>query len=560
MKLSIISVLFVFVLFTGTLAQATTDPELKQCKHQCKVQRQYGEDQKRQCMRRCEEYYREKERERERREGEGEGEGEGGGRGSGHREEDDWDVSSTTDPEKRLRECQRQCERQEGQQRTLCRRRCQESYEREREREEEGGRGEREHGREKGGGRGGKEEETNEEAEENPYVFDTDQFTEKVRTEHGSISVLPRFTKKSKLLRGIENYRVGILKANPQTFVAPSHWDADAVLVVAKGRGTVTLIHEEGEKRSFNIEVGDVMRVRAGTPVYVINRDDNEKLYIINFIQPVNLPGEFEAFRAAGGREDESFYNAFSWELLEAAFKTDRRRIEQLITQKQEAIVKASKEQIQAMTHRDQEGGTIWPFGGESSGAPFNLLHKRPVQSNNHGQLFEARPNDHKEQLQDLDLMISFANITRGSMAGPLYNSRATKIAIVTQGEGYMEMACPHLSGGSEHQGRKGQTYGRVRSRLRPGTVFIVPAGHPVATVASPNNNLAVLCFEVNAQGNIRYTLAGRNNIVRRWEREAKELAFGVRAREVDEVFESQNEVFFFPGPRRQEWQGRASA
>ncbi|KAI8019756.1 Cupincin [Camellia lanceoleosa] len=33
-----------------------------------------------------------------------------------------------------------------------------------------------------------------------------------------------------------------------------------------------------------------------------------------------------------------------------------------------------------------------------------------------------------------------------GSMTAPYYNSRATKIAVVTNGEGYFEMACPHLS------------------------------------------------------------------------------------------------------------------
>ena len=33
-------------------------------------------------------------------------------------------------------------------------------------------------------------------------------------------------------------------------------------------------------------------------------------------------------------------------------------------------------------------------------------------------------------------------------------------------------------------------------------------------------------------------------------EKEAKELAFGIPVKEVDEVFGKQNERFFFPGPR----------
>lgn len=93
----------------------------------------------------------------------------------------------------------------------------------------------------------------------------------------------------------------------------------------------------------------------------------------------------------------------------------------------------------------------------------------------------------------------------QGSMIGPYYNSRATKVAVVVDGEGYFEMACPHV--GRESQ--TGSTYQKISSRLRRGTVFVVPAGHPVASVASRNSNLQVLCFEVNARGNTRYPLAG---------------------------------------------------
>lgn len=51
----------------------------------------------------------------------------------------------------------------------------------------------------------------------------------------------------------------------------------------------------------------------------------------------------------------------------------------------------------------------------------------------------------------------------------------------------------------------------------------------------------------------------GRRNIINQLEREAKELAFGVSAREVDEVFGSQNDEGFVKGPRQQQ-QGRADA
>lgn len=105
-------------------------------------------------------------------------------------------------------------------------------------------------------------------------------------------------------------------------------------------------------------------------------------------------------------------------------------------------------------------------------------------------------------------------------MAGPYYNSRATQISVVIEGEGYFEMACPHRSssgsrgqregsGSSGRRSRSGPSYQQSRGRLRRGTVFVAPAGHPVAVIASRNKNLQVLCFEVNAQGNVRFPLAG---------------------------------------------------
>lgn len=150
-------------------------------------------------------------------------------------------------------------------------------------------------------------------------------------------------------------------------------------------------------------------------------------------------------------------------------------------------------------------------------------------------------------------------------MTAPYYNSKSTKITIVVDGEGYFEMACPHLSQGQgQGQGRQhgGQTqsagYEKVSSRLRRGTVTVVPAGHPFVAVASRNQNLQLLCFEIKALNNEKFTLAGRRNVMSQLEREAKELAFGMPAREVDEIFRIQQEEFFFRGPNRQ--QGRSDA
>ncbi|KAL3626078.1 hypothetical protein CASFOL_029627 [Castilleja foliolosa] len=460
-------------------------------------------------------------------------------------------------PIERLRECSKRCEsqhQQQGQHLEACQRRCQDEYQREKESYGDFGyilSDERER------------EEQQQKEENNPYVFEDRHFMTAMRTQHGRVRILQRFTDRSKLLKGIDNFRVSTLEADPQTFIVPSHWDADAVMFVANGRGTVSFVRQD-RRESFNVKQGDIFRVKAGTTTYLINRDNNEKLVLAKLLQPINTPGQFEGFFGTGGENPKSYFRAFSDEILEAAFNTRKDRLQRLFGQQKEGIIiKASQEQIRSMSH--QEEGTIWPFGGESKGT-FNLYQQRPTHSNQYGQLYEV-DSSHFRQLQDLDLAVSLANISQGAMTAPYYNSKATKIMIVVEGEGYFEMACPHVSQEGRRQGSQraqretssGPSYQKVSSRLKRGTVVVVPAGHPLVAVASNNQNLQLLCFEVNYRDNEKFPLAGKRNVMKQLEREAKELAFGLPAREVEEVFDSQQEEFFFKGPRQQQ-KGRANA
>lgn len=49
------------------------------------------------------------------------------------------------------------------------------------------------------------------------------------------------------------------------------------------------------EKReSLNLRCGDILRIPSGTTVYLINRDNNEKLVIVKLLRPVFTPGVAE--------------------------------------------------------------------------------------------------------------------------------------------------------------------------------------------------------------------------------------------------------------------------
>nr|XP_010911186.2 63 kDa globulin-like protein [Elaeis guineensis] len=377
-----------------------------------------------------------------------------------------------------------------------------------------------------------------------------------VRTEHGQIRVFRNFFEKSKLLLGVANYRVAIIETNPNTFVLPSHFDAEALLFVARGNGILTLMCQDN-KEAHELRRGDIMRVRAGAIASLMNKDRNEKLVIVCLLQPVATPGMFEAFVGAGGQNPESFYRSFSKQVLRAAFNTREDKLKRLFEKQQKGpIIQASQEQIREMSRQISEGRSR-PLGG--SRRPFNLLEKRPSHSNRHGELREADRTDYPE-LMDLNIQVSLANISRGSMIAPNYNTEATKIAIVVGGKGDVQIVCPHLSrqqeegrGREEEEQQRGRHYQRVQSEVSRGTVFIVPAGHPSVAVSSRNENLEVLCFGINAKNNHRTWLAGRNNVLKQMDRVTKELSFDQPAREVDEVLNAPREEVFMEGPKESE-------
>ncbi|XP_047308055.1 vicilin Jug r 6.0101-like [Impatiens glandulifera] len=566
---------FIFLALATTLAIAKEDPELQQCREKCQYQRGFDQQQKERCVSQCEDYSRHKHG------------------GSSH---DDLLWGKQKSPAEKLSECRQTCERKTDQQRHDCRDQCWEDYKRQ-EKKHAGGSSDAEEfnvihptrepekrykecieqckskegrdielchircdkQRRKEAGskhenpthRGEEEEEEGEgkERERNPYVFEDQHFQTKFETEHGRVRLLQNFAERSKLLVGLVNHRVSILEANPSTFIAPYHTDADGLFFVAEGKATISLVRED-KRESFNLKRGDIIRIPSGTTVYMINRARNQKLVVVKLYQPVSTPGHYESFTGPGGKDPESFFNVFSPELLESAFNVKREKIQRLFEkQNQGVIVKASEQQIKAMSQHESGGG-IWPFGGESKG-PFNLFEKAYAsqsKSNQYGQLFEVAADDNKD-LRELNVGVSFANITKGSMTAPFYNSKATKIVLVIRGEGYFEMACPHLSKSGQQQQQQ-QHYERVKGQLRKGVLYVVPAGHPVITVSHGSQNLELLCLDVNGLQNEKYTLAGRRNIIRQLEKTALELSFGgVQEKEIREVFESQSEEFFFKGP-----------
>ncbi|RWR85338.1 Cupin 1 [Cinnamomum micranthum f. kanehirae] len=400
-------------------------------------------------------------------------------------------------------------------------------------------------------GEGGEHPES-EQSSNNPFFFDEKSFRTPLKNQEGNLRILDRFTQRSHLLRGIENYRLAVLEANPNAALMPTHYDTDEILFVVAGRATITLMRKEN-KESYNLRKGDILRVEAGTTHYIINRDNKEQLFIAKLMETISVPGQVQPFFGIGGRNPESYYTSFSKNILEAAFNTEDEKVRKVFGENQEgAFLSVPQEKIRQIAQQasssSEEGRT---HGGRRRG-PFNLFEKHPTYSNQHGQIYEVDSSDYPA-LQAQDISVAYAIIRGGSMLAPYYNSKAFKVALVVDGKGHWELVSPYGSARSG-EGRESQeesvSYQRLSAQLSDGNGLVVPPGHPSAIVADRGQDLRVLCFGINAEENQEHRLAGRDNIYNKMNKAEREIFFKAPETEVREVLNAQRDAGIVEGPK----------
>lgn len=153
-----------------------------------------------------------------------------------------------------------------------------------------------------------------------PYHYGEESFKYRTTTRHGRFRVLERFT--HELLRDspVGDRRVAVLEAAPRAFLQPSHYDADEVFYVREGEGVVVMLWK-GKRQSFCVREGDVMVIPAGATVYSANTHDSRWFRVVMLLNPVSTPGRFgEFFPVGSGERQESFFGAFSDDILQASF------------------------------------------------------------------------------------------------------------------------------------------------------------------------------------------------------------------------------------------------
>ncbi|KAG2536230.1 hypothetical protein PVAP13_9NG175300 [Panicum virgatum] len=78
---------------------------------------------------------------------------------------------------------------------------------------------------------------------------------------------------------------------------------------------------ENGERRSYTVKEGDVFVAPAGAVTYLANTDGRRKLVIAKILHTISVPGKFQFFFGACGRNPESILSSFSKSVQRAAYK-----------------------------------------------------------------------------------------------------------------------------------------------------------------------------------------------------------------------------------------------
>ncbi|XP_045787490.1 vicilin-like [Trifolium pratense] len=417
----------------------------------------------------------------------------------------------------------------------------------------------------------------------NPFLFKYNRFQTLFENENGHIRLLQRFDKRSEIFENLQNYRLLEYNSKPHTLFLPQHNDADFILAILSGRAILTVLNSN-DRKSFNLERGDTIKLPAGTIAYLANQDDKQDLRVLDLVIPLNKPGQFQSFLLSGSENEQSFLSGFSKNILEASFNADYEEIERVLIEEREkepqhrrdlrdrrrhqsseanVIVKVSREQIEELSKNAKSSSKK---SASSESEPFNLGNRDPIYSNKFGNFVEITP-EKNPQLQDLGILVNAVEIKEGSLLLPHYNSRATLIVAAVEGKGEFELVGQRNENQQEQreedeeeeeegQDRSRQVQ-RYRARLSPGDVFVIPAGHPVAVSAS--SNLYLVGFGINAENNQRNFLAGEeDNVISQIHRPVKELAFPGSAQQVDRLLKNQKQSYFAnaqPQQRKEESQ-----
>ncbi|KAA8544009.1 hypothetical protein F0562_021814 [Nyssa sinensis] len=342
-----------------------------------------------------------------------------------------------------------------------------------------------------------------------------------------------------------------------------------------EGEASLGTINKD-ELVETQLKTGDVYRISAGSPFYLVNTAEDQKLEAICSIdtsEGLRL-GTLQSFFIGGGTYPTSILAGFNHHTLATAFNVSISELRKVMTRQQSGPIVFldshspsiwtqflnQKEHerlahLKRMVHfeeeeeADNEEQPTWSFrkfldsvfGEENkrdnkrSKSPdsYNLYDKHPDYKNNYGWSISVDESDYSP-LSHSGSGIYLVNLTAGSMMAPHVNPSATEYGIVLRGTGSIQIVFPNGTSA-------------MNAKVREGDVFWVPRYFPFCQIASQNGPFEFFGFTSSSRPNRPQFLVGRNSILQSMRGSEFAAAFGVSKHRLQKIINAQHESVILP-------------
>ncbi|XP_015952363.3 vicilin-like seed storage protein At2g28490 [Arachis duranensis] len=380
---------------------------------------------------------------------------------------------------------------------------------------------------------------------------------------------------------------IAFITMEPRSLFIPQYLDSNLVIFIR--RGEVKLGYMNGDELAERrLKSGDIYVIPAGSPFYLLNIGQGQRLHMVCSITPVQgtPTPTFHSFYIGGGANPESILFGFDPEILQTAFNATRRELDRVFSAELEGPIVfvgdirepslwtkflEMKDQDKAQhlkkmvvqehddhdrdhyDEKEEDERTSWSwrkllnrilgneskkktdYKGSTGGSPdsYNLYDKKPDFRNSYGHS-SAIDGDEYHPLRDVNIGVFHVNLTAGSMMAPHVNPRATEYGIILRGSGRIEVGFPNGTNA-------------MNAEVRVGDVFFVPRFFPFCQISSRTGPLEFVGFADSAKKNYPQFLAGSVSLVRSMMGPELAAAFGVQEDTMHRLGDAQREAIILP-------------
>ncbi|XP_050370459.1 vicilin-like seed storage protein At2g28490 [Argentina anserina] len=378
---------------------------------------------------------------------------------------------------------------------------------------------------------------------------------------------------------------IGFITMEPKSLFVPQYMDSSLILFVQSGEAKVGLIYKDqlGERR---LRPGDVYRIPAGSPFYLVNTAEGQRLHIICSVDTSESlgMGTLQSFYIGGGYNPASVLAGFDQEILESAFNVTSSELSDFLSRQQDGPIVyltdsphppslwsrflelKEQDRLQKMKrmmgntkepeHDEEEQTLAWSWrkllnsmfgsngkrrdddtdaykGKGKSPDAYNLFKRSADFRNDYGWSKALDESDYSP-LKDSGIGVFLVNLSAGSMMAPHVNPIATEYGVVLKGSGTIQIVFPNGTSA-------------MNTKVQQGDVFWVPRYFPFCQIASRVGPFEFFGFTTSARKNRPQFLVGASSVLRELRGPELAAAFGVNEDRLSRIVHAQRESVILP-------------